>query len=137
VSQVRRLPQSVPGAAIYDAVVNVDNADLVLKPGMIAKTQIIVAQKSDVLRVPDQALRFAPSAAKAQSVTQAAAPAKGQSQIWVLRGSEPVAVSVVTGLDDGNLTEIARGELNPGDQVIVAENRLQTNNSQSGSSGAP
>jgi HlyD family secretion protein len=137
VSQVRQLPQSVPGAAIYDAVVNVDNFDLALKPGMTAKTQIIVAQKSDVLRVPDQALRFAPSVAKAQSVTQAAAPVKGQSQIWVLRGSEPIAVNVVTGLDDGNLTEIAQGELNPGDQVIVAENRPQTNNSQAGSSGAP
>jgi hypothetical protein len=62
---------------------------------------------------------------------------KGQSQIWVLRGSEPIAVNVVIGLDDGNLTEIAQGELNPGDQVIVAENRPQTNNSQAGSSGAP
>ena len=137
VSQVRREPQSVPGAATYEAVVNIDNTDLALKPGMTAKTRIIVAQKSAVLRVPDQALRFAPSAAKVQSVTQAAALAKGQSQIWVLRGSEPVAVNVVIGLDDGNLTEIAQGELNPGDQVIVAENRPQTNNSQAGSSGAP
>ncbi len=148
VSQVRRSPQSASNsatsAATYDAVVNVDNADLALKPGMTATTQIVVAQKNDVLRVPDQALRFAPSVAKVQS----AAPAqdqlqkdqlqkdqspKGQSQVWLLRGNEPVAVNVVIGLDDGNLTEIVQGELHPGDQVIVGENRPQTNNPQ----GAP
>jgi HlyD family secretion protein len=141
VSQVRRSPQSAPGAASYDAVVNVDNADLVLKPGMAATTQIIVAQKNDVLRVPDQALRFAPSIAKAQSAAPAnvaaMGSAKSQSQIWVLRGNEPVAVNVVTGLDDGNFTEIAQGELNTGDQVIVGENRPQTSGPQGGPSGAP
>jgi HlyD family secretion protein len=145
VSQVRRAPQSAPsaatgvetGAATYDAVVNIDNADLALKPGMTATTQIIVAQKNDVLRVPDQALRFAPSIARVQSMAQSAVPAKGQSQIWLLRGNEPVAVNVVIGLDDGNLTEIAQGELRPGDQVIVGENRPQTNNPQGSQSGAP
>jgi HlyD family secretion protein len=137
VSQVRRSPQSAPGVTTYDAVLNVDNPDLALKPGMTAATRIIVAQKNDVLRVPDQALRFAPSVAKAQSTAQSTAPAKGQSQIWVLHGTEPVAVNVATGLDDGNLTEIAQGELHPGDQVVIGENRSQTNNPQAGQSGAP
>jgi HlyD family secretion protein len=138
VSQVRRSPQSMQNVATqnvatYDAVVNVDNADLALKAGMTATARIIVAQRNDVLRVPDQALRFAPTVAKAQS----GATAQGQSQIWVLRGGEPVAVNVVTGLDDGNLTEIAKGELSPGDQVITGENRQQTNSSQGSASGAP
>ncbi len=39
-------------------MVNVDNTDLALKPSMTATTRIIVAQRNDVLRVPDQALRF-------------------------------------------------------------------------------
>jgi HlyD family secretion protein len=138
VSQVRRTPQGAPNmapsTASYDAVITVDNADLLLKPGMTAITRITVAQKDDVLRLPDQALRFASSVAK----TPSAAPAQGQShqgqtQIWVLRAGEPVAVNVVTGLDDGNLTEIAQGELNPGDQVIIGESRPQTANP----SGAP
>jgi HlyD family secretion protein len=135
VSRVRRSPPNVPGTASYDAVVNVDNADLALKPGMIATTQIIVAQKSDVMRVPDQALRFAPSVAKVQSAAPVQSqPHPGQSQIWMLRGGEPVAVNVVTGLDDGSTTEIAQGKLSPGDQVVVGDGR---NNPQSGSSGAP
>jgi hypothetical protein len=42
----------------------------------------------------------------------------------------PVAVNIVTGLDDGNFTEIAQGDLNPGDQVIVGDNRPQANTQQ-------
>jgi HlyD family secretion protein len=142
VSQVRRSPQSLQSAATYDAVVTVDNPDLVLKPGMTASARIVVEQRNDVLRVPDQALQFNPSPGKSQAVPAPAAstasspatfPLKVQSEIWVLRGSVPVAVNIVTGLDDGNFTEIAQGDLNPGDQVIVGENRPQANTQQ----GAP
>ncbi len=132
VSQVRRSPQSLQSAASYDAVVTVDNPDLVLKPGMTAAARIVVEQRSDVLRVPDQALQFSPSPAKSPVAPSSAASAlKVQSEIWVLRGSVPIAVNVVTGLDDGNFTEIAQGDLNPGDQVIVGENRPQANSQQS------
>jgi len=142
VSQVRRSPQSLQSAATYDAVMTVDNPDLVLKPGMTASARIVVEQRNDVLRVPDQALQFNPSPGKSQAVPAPAAstasspatfPLKVQSEIWVLRGSVPVAVNIVTGLDDGNFTEIAQGDLNPGDQVIVGENRPQANTRQ----GAP
>jgi hypothetical protein len=50
-----------------------------------------------------------------------------------MRGNVPVAVAVVTGLDDGSFTEIAGGDLRPGDQVIVGENRPQSGSQQ----GAP
>lgn len=129
VSQVRPSGQSGSVAASYDAVVAVDNADLALKPGMTASTQILVDQRDDVLRVPDQALQFASVVAKAQ-----AAPDAEGVQIWVLRGNTPVGVNVVTGLDDGKFTEIARGELRPGDQVIVGEDRSQI---QAAPSSAP
>jgi HlyD family secretion protein len=131
VSQVRRSVQGGQAAAGYDAVVAVDNADLALKPGMTASTQIIVDQRENVLRVPDQALQFAPVLAKAQG---SASPEEDRSQIWVLRGGTPVGVNVATGLDDGKFTEIAAGELQPGDQVIVGENHPQA---QTAPSGAP
>ena len=123
VNGLRRSEPAGQASPAYDAVVAVDNADLTLKPGMTASTQIIVDQRNDVLRVPDQALQFAPSVAKGQA---SAAPEADQPQIWVLRGSAPVAVNVVPGLYDGKFTEIAQGELHPGDQVIVGENRPQT-----------
>jgi HlyD family secretion protein len=134
VSQVRRSAASArSAAATYDAVISIDNADLALKPGMTAVTQIVVDQKNDVLRVPDQALQFAPAGAKAQSSSPSAEFPSLKSQVWVMRGNVPVAVAVVTGLGDGSFTEIAGGDLHPGDQVIVGENRPQSSSQQ----GAP
>lgn len=48
-----------------------------------------------------------------------------------MRGNAPMAVAVVTGLDGGGFTEIAGGELHPGDQVILGENRPQSVSQQS------
>jgi HlyD family secretion protein len=44
----------------YDAVIDVDNPDLKLKPGMTANVTFIYAEKDDVLKVPNAALRFKP-----------------------------------------------------------------------------
>jgi len=114
VTQVRQSPQTVQNVVTYDIVVGVANPDLSLMPGMTASTQIIIAQKNDVLRVPDQALRYAPGGF-------AGAPARGQQRVWVLRDGEPAAVAVTTGLDDGTFSEIVSGDIHPGDQVITAE----------------
>ncbi len=119
VTQVRVSPQTVQNVVTYDVVVGVQNNDLALMPGMTASTQIIVDQRTDVTRVPDQALRFTPGGLS--RVAAAGAPAKAKAQVWVLRDGSPVAVPVVTGLDDGNFTEIVQGDFQPGDRVIVAE----------------
>lgn len=116
VVQDRQSPQTVQNVVTYDAVIGIENDDLALMPGMTASTQIIVAQRSDVLRVPDQALRYVPMGTQAQS-----APAKGTVQVFVLRDGAPVAVPVEIGLDDGNFSEIVKGDLKPGDAVITAE----------------
>jgi HlyD family secretion protein len=60
VSQVRQSPQTVQNVVTYDVVVSVDNRDLALKPGMTAANRVISDQRTDVLRVPSQALRYAP-----------------------------------------------------------------------------
>lgn len=117
VSQLRQSPQTVQNVVTYDAVIGVDNPDLALMPGMTASAQIIVAQKADVLRVPDQALRYSPS----EPPAVAGATPNGQSRIWVLRDGKPVAVDIVAGLDDGSFTEVVQGDLKVGDAVITAE----------------
>src|SRR3974377_1166937 len=60
VTQVRQSPQTVQNVGTYDVVVSVGNVDLALKPGMTAANRIITDQRADVLRVPSQALRYAP-----------------------------------------------------------------------------
>jgi HlyD family secretion protein len=119
VSQVRQSPQTVQNVVTYDIVIGVDNSDLTLMPGMTAASRIIVDQRNDVIRVPNQALRYVPK-------VRAGAVPPGQTQIWVLRDGEPVAVAVVTGLDDESFTEIAGGNLKPGDLVITAEQLTAT-----------
>ena len=128
VSQVRQSPQTVQNVVTYDIVLSVDNSDLALKPGMTAAARIIIDQRSDVIRVPDQALRYAPKgyvAPPAQPGARAPAAPSGtqsnQGQVWVLRDGKPTAVPVVLGLDDDSFTEIVSGDVQPGDLVITAE----------------
>ena len=60
VSQVRYEPVTNQGVVNYIAIVDVDNADLKLRPGMTANASIITAKREDVLRLPNAALRFRP-----------------------------------------------------------------------------
>jgi HlyD family secretion protein len=85
VRQVRNAPQTVQNVVTYDAVVDVENPDLALKPGMTATVTFIYAERDDTLRVPNAALRFRPpdnmpgvdvaQAALAAGGTDAGAPA--------------------------------------------------------------
>jgi HlyD family secretion protein len=133
VTQVRQSPQTVQNVVTYDVVVEVDNSDLALVPGMTASTQIIIDQRNGVLRVPNQALRYVPGGLSSVGAGGARPPTNKQPQVWVLRDGQPVAVTVVTGLSDDNFTEIVKGDLNPGDQVISAE----SGNQVSGRSSLP
>jgi HlyD family secretion protein len=131
VTQVRQSPQTVQNVVTYDVVVGVENGDLALIPGMTASTQIIIDQRNDVLRVPNQALRYVPGGLSAVGAGSARTPTNKQPEVWVLRDGHPVAVTVVTGLSDDNFTEIVKGDLHPGDQVISAESHGEVS-SQSG-----
>jgi len=60
VRQIRNSPQTVQNVVTYDAVVDVENPELKLKPGMTANVTFIYAEKEDVVRLPNAALRFKP-----------------------------------------------------------------------------
>jgi HlyD family secretion protein len=132
VTQVRQSPQTVQNVVTYDVVVSIDNSDLALKPGMTAANRIITDQRSDVLRVPSQALRYVPAGAAGQRIGRRP-PTGDQGRVWVLRDGQPAEVPVTAGLDDDTFTEIVKGDLKPGDQVIVTEQR----SSNSGRAAAP
>jgi HlyD family secretion protein len=61
VRQIRNAPQTVQNVVTYDAVIDVDNADLKLRPGMTANITFVSAEKDDVLRVPNAATRYKPT----------------------------------------------------------------------------
>jgi HlyD family secretion protein len=117
VTQVRKAPITVQNVVTYDAVISVENPDLLLLPGMTANAKIVTDERKDVLRVPEQALRFEPGGL-------AAAKGKGArrgSQVWVLKDGGPVAVPVTVGLEDGTWAQITGGKVELGDAVITDE----------------
>ena len=119
VTQVRQSPQTVQNVVTYDIVISVSNPDLALMPGMTAASRIVIDQRDDVIRVPNQALRYVPKGI-------ASAVKSDQAQIWVLRDGKAVPVPVTAGLDDDNFTEIISGDVKPGDLVVTAEQLATT-----------
>ena len=120
VTQVRQSPLSVQNVITYDVVVSVPNKDLALMPGMTATTKIVTAQRDSVMRVPDQALRYSPGGLAAAPAAAAIEPPSA-AHVWLLRDGRPARGELTTGLDDDSFTEVVKGDLRVGDQVIVSE----------------
>ncbi|MFZ2162644.1 MAG: efflux RND transporter periplasmic adaptor subunit [Sideroxyarcus sp.] len=131
VHQVRLNPTTQQNVVTYNVVVSVDNLDQALMPGMTAYVNIVVAQRKDVLMVPNTALRFRPAdAAKAR--TNGDKP-KGEGRgkdkgdaapmgtVYVFENGQPKAVRISVGITDNRMTEVLGGELKDGDAVIVED----------------
>ncbi len=120
VGQVRQAPITVQNVVTYDVVVNVPNPEFLLKPGMTADVTIITARRDNVLRIPEQALRFSPSGLKGSpSVPAVADSLSHQARVWVRSGKGIKPVSILTGLSDGSLVEVLSGPLRVGEEVVV------------------
>ena len=93
VTQVRNAPVTVQNVVTYVTVIEVNNADLKLKPGMTANVSIIVQKREDVLRVPNGALRFRPPEnavlpAETNTLTQLPTPVLGGTNAPGLAGDQ-------------------------------------------------
>jgi HlyD family secretion protein len=125
VRQIRNAPQTVQNVVTYDAVIDVANTELKLRPGMTANVTFIYADKDDVLRIPNAALRFRPPPEllarlqPKQTVKRRDLLAPAARSVWMLRGETPVAVPVTIGISDGTLTEVVEGNVQPGDLLII------------------
>jgi HlyD family secretion protein len=133
VREVRNAPQTVQNVVTYDAVIDVDNADLRLKPGMTANATFVWARRDDVLRVRNAALRFHPGgelvaemegAPRATRHARGASPAEsragnGEHEVWVRQGEHARPVWIRTGVTDGTFSEVVSGPLRAGDQIVA------------------
>ena len=120
VRQVRNAPQTVQNVVTYDAVIDVKNPELRLRPGMTANVTFIYAEKSDVLRIPNAALRFrAPSDWLDANHLPRRVEASDRRTVWVLRQAVHTPVAIRTGITDGSYTELREGELQEHDQLIT------------------
>jgi len=133
VVQIRMNPTTLQNVVTYDTVVNFDNPDTKLFPGMTAYISIPVAQASDVVVVPNAALRYQPNLNVEQSQGLAMkfgislnSQGKGSGNaavIWKLGADKDLEpVQIKPGITDHSVTEIAqvlKGTLNPDDQVVI------------------
>jgi HlyD family secretion protein len=78
VKQIRLNPTTVSNVVTYDVVINVDNPEQILLPGMTAYVNIAVAERKDVLLVPNAALRFKPANAEKQKPAANQGPVSSQ-----------------------------------------------------------
>ncbi len=121
VAQVRQAPITVQNVVTYDVVVSVENPELLLKPGMTANVNVVTASKANAVRVPIDALRFAPPGQPpADSAALDGAPGR-QTRVWVLDGRKVTPVTITTGLSDGTWVEVAEGDLQAGERVVTDE----------------
>lgn len=135
IRDVRYASETTQGVVTYKAVLNIDNSELLLRPGMTATAEIKVTEVKDALLIPNASLRYAPPAAATTAsrsllsrllpgppALRAAAPREDTGQnrtVWMLRDGEPVQVKIVIGSSDGKRTEVQSGDIEAGQMVIV------------------
>ncbi len=145
--QVRLNPTTVQNVVTYTVVVESPNTDLKLLPGMTASLAFQIEKRTNVLRIPNAALRFVPKPADVRpedrSLLEKAADAEAESNVrakstviaariasaaeradtkrrlWVLRGELLEAVEVTTGLSDTGSTELVAGKLTEGQELVA------------------
>lgn len=94
ISQIRNAAQTVQNVVTYDAVIDVQNDDLRLRPGMTATTTIVYAEKHDVLAIPNTALRFKPPSEVSSAIASASSSATPAASLSVTAaGGDPAAAS--------------------------------------------
>ena len=148
VRQIRFSPQTVQNVVTYDAVIDVVNEELKLRPGMTANVTFVSAERTDVLRVPNAALRFRPppellsmgrdggNGKPREGEWTRKGEEPGVKVLWVLEGGQPKSKKVKVGVTDGSLTEVTDpGELAEGSEVITEVTGVKS--SAAGGPGGP
>lgn len=124
VTQIRKAPQTVNNVVTYSVMATAANPDGKLLPGMTANARILTEEKDRVLMVPNEALRFRPlnpdgSPVKLEVRSREEGPGI-PGRVWVLgKDGQPQPVSLRLGVSDGKATEVLRGEIKDGTEIIL------------------
>ncbi|MCS7044945.1 MAG: efflux RND transporter periplasmic adaptor subunit [Gemmataceae bacterium] len=144
--QIRMSSTTVQNVVTYPVVVSAPNPDLKLMPGMTATISFRLSEKSEVLRLPNAALRFYPQREQVRPedrhILDNKVPSAGETEeganykpsaeekaelrrnrnkryVWVVDGDLLRAVPVTTGLSDNQYTELVEGDLQEGAKLVI------------------
>ena len=110
VTQVRLSPTTESNVVTYTVVIEVENEEGKLLPGMTANVSIITGKKENILTVPNVALKFTVAGNKQKY---------DKKGIWIDKKGKPVRVNIETGVSDDSYSEIISDEIKEGDVVYV------------------
>ncbi len=113
VTQVRISPTTVSNVVTYSVIIDVENDELKLIPGMTANVSIITSKKENILCAKNAALKFTPN-------TDGTGEKFNKQGIWLLADGKPERVEIETGVNDDTYTEIISSRLKDGDMVILS-----------------
>ena len=113
VTQVRNEAITTSNVVTYEVIIEIDNSEQKLKPGMTANVEIITAEKENVLLVPNKALRFFMEDENGQTQRY---QDKG---IWIMQNNTPTRISIKTGVSDDEQTEISGNGLSEGSKIVL------------------
>jgi HlyD family secretion protein len=136
IEQIRFASETTNNVVTYKAVLSVDNADLLLRPGMTATADVTVEAVKNTLMVPNASLRYAPPEVGSgrnrgllglfrpprmgpRSGAGGEALTGNKRRIWVLRGERQVPVVIQVGSSDGQFTQVASGDIKEGDALVT------------------
>jgi HlyD family secretion protein len=136
VRDIRSAPIVVQNVVNYNAVIAVDNPEFKLRPGMTATVAILVARRTDVLKLPRTALRFQPqltprerdqwiAALQSQlpTVTAGATPQRAWQntpKVWTVTSEGTLTpIPVRLGINDDQFSELREGALQEGQEVLI------------------
>jgi HlyD family secretion protein len=138
ITQVRFGSKTVDGGVTYEAVLNVDNSDLSLRPGRTPTADITVNKIENGILVPNAVLRFKPPEIQESSDSTRRGfmmlfpsrphPAKQRTElnpdinhqlVWTQKKGKLESIAVVTGESDGVMTEIKSDDITPGMELVV------------------
>ncbi len=128
VRQIRLNSQVLQNVVTYNVVIDVDNPEEILLPGMTAFVNIIVDERKGVLKLPLAALRYQPA--------EGGEPANpGEKKVYRLKDGSPAAMPVRIGIADGKFAELVEGDLEEGDALITEDQRQPASRPDGGGGG--
>lgn len=138
VRQIRLSPTTTSNVVVYTVVIDVDNTDLRLMPGMTAFVTIIVSEKNDVWKVQNAALLVR----SFDGIIENAGDATPKTHLAIKRGEEISLVPYEKGLVTATETEIISDGIAEGDLIVVgkvgqASSAKSGNNQQRRGPGGP
>ncbi|MBR6364163.1 MAG: efflux RND transporter periplasmic adaptor subunit [Alphaproteobacteria bacterium] len=116
VRQIRLSPTMTSNVVVYTVVIDVDNADLNLMPGMTAFVTILVSEAKDIWKTQNAAFLVRDYKNIIQDIPDDVKP---NEKLAVLRGGKIIYIPYTKGLTTATETQIVSDELKDGDQVIV------------------